>query len=99
MQCSKCNSENVSLRTGVSKKTGKPWKGLRCADCNEMTWLKADAPAAPTVSANPVLAGILQELKVLNAKMQRLVDVLAAEKGQISVGPEELEPDENAPVF
>lgn len=103
MKCSKCGSESGQYKSGISKKTGRPWKGWKCSSCNEMTFLKAEnAPGVPQVASgaiHPIFASILQEFKTLNAKLQRIVDLLAKEKGEISVGPEELEPDSEGLPF
>jgi len=38
MHCSKCGSTNGEIKSGTNKKG--PWQGFKCADCNEMTWMK-----------------------------------------------------------
>jgi hypothetical protein len=44
MNCPKCN-QDMELRQGVSKKTGKPWQGFKCLnpDCGHMEFIK-DGP-------------------------------------------------------
>lgn len=50
MNCSKCGSSNVELKSGVSKKNGREWKGYKCADCNNMDFLKTEKPKSAPVS-------------------------------------------------
>lgn len=48
--CSKCGSDNTELKSGTSKKTGKPWKGYKCQDCDNMDFVKTEklTVAAPS---------------------------------------------------
>ena len=56
MNC-KCGSTNGAIKSGVSKKNGRPWKAFKCNDCGEMNWLDANttqefiAPATNTHAA------------------------------------------------
>jgi len=38
MECKACGSQNGEARSGISKKTGKPWSGWKCFDCDEMSF-------------------------------------------------------------
>ena len=38
--CLKCGSENTEFKSGVSKKSGRPWAANRCNDCREMNWIR-----------------------------------------------------------
>lgn len=39
-QCSKCGSDNVVMKSGISQKSGKPWKGFKCQDCDNMDFVR-----------------------------------------------------------
>jgi len=39
MNCQKCGSANVVEKSGTSKKNGRPWAGIKCNDCYEMTFI------------------------------------------------------------
>lgn len=51
MNCSKCGSVNGKEKSGVSKSTGRPWKGWFCDDCKEVTWIKVK----PTKTASEAI--------------------------------------------
>jgi len=53
--CSKCGSQEMEFKQGVSKKNGKPWKGYKCALCSNMDFIDDPKPATPQKS--PVAAG------------------------------------------
>lgn len=76
MQCKTCNSSNTVMKSGVSKKTGKPWKGVRCNDCNEMTFMKTEftgTSGSQTGNQQVVqlLAKILNALNEIKAKLPK----------------------------
>ena len=42
MQCKACGSDVGEVRSGFSKKNNKPWKGFKCGECGEMTFMKTE---------------------------------------------------------
>ena len=53
MACSKCGSTNQEQRSGFSKKNNKPWKGLKCLDCDNMDFLRDKATPKPQTTEFP----------------------------------------------
>jgi hypothetical protein len=96
MKCSKCGSEQGVFKSGVAKSTGKPWKGWRCGECNEMTWIRdnnGQKPAQPAASSE-----ILQEMKRQTQLLAQILSALRKEAGDsYEPEPEELKADENSP--
>ena len=73
--CSKCGNQDTKFSEGISKKTGKPWKGYKC-ECGNMDFVFIKAPngnPAPTPQGSKVeklLEEILKELKIANGSLK-----------------------------
>ena len=88
--CSKCGSDNMEMRNGVSKKNGQAWSGFKCIDCGNMDFIKTKkvenrAYTAPNSGiSKPVTEQAKKEMLISYAK-----DVVVAE---IAKGIEVKEP-------
>lgn len=93
MQCA-CGSQDGEYKSGISKKNGKPWKGWKCKQCDQMQFMPtqnfAPKTAAPqTTQAQPPAVNntIIVMLNSIDDKLNKL---LARTKN-------ELEPDQEVP--
>ena len=71
--CLKCGASLVGskVRTGVSKKTNKPWKAIFCPSCKEPNWLKDDFSQKDYKDDD-----IKVMLMDLQSKMNRILEML-----------------------
>lgn len=49
MSCTKCSGE-TTLRSGISKKTGKRWNANVCSACGNFDFIKGDTPTQKPIS-------------------------------------------------
>jgi hypothetical protein len=91
MEC-KCGSQSGEYKSGVSSKTGKPYKGWKCSACNLMTWIKDQTPSKnyPDQSSNPLV-------ELMKRNNELLVKILNAVSTKMTVEKEELQPDSDTP--
>lgn len=66
MNCKSCNKDltNVTPKTGISKKSGNPYKFFRCPDCEEANFVKVQ-DTKPTGNVNAVILKKIDKFLVL----------------------------------
>jgi hypothetical protein len=90
MEC-KCGSQDGEYKSGISKKTGRPWKGWKCSGCSEMTFLRDNAQPSSNQSApNPIV-------ELMKRQNELLAKILSAVSTKTTLEKEELQPDEETP--
>lgn len=101
MQCEKCGSQDGEYKgPAVSKKTGKPWRGWKCAMCGTMKFLPVPEDMAnqftpkQTPQLNPQLTAIFKEIQRTNQLLAKIVGAQNVKNGNVEPEPEELVPDE-----
>lgn len=70
MNCVKCGSSNTELKSGVSKKNGKPWKRYKCNDCKEMNWVNVEKTTFKQQQQGE------DYFKLINTKLEKILLIL-----------------------
>ena len=96
MECPKCGCQDMKSMSGISKKNGKPWAGMKCQnkECGEMIFQKTQS-FAPKAASSGGSSEVLTELR----KQTALLEKIAGIKKPIGAGltAEEMVPDEEVP--
>ena len=71
MECHKCQSQDGDFKEGVSRKTGRPWRGWKCKQCGDMVFLPSK-----TNSPKPQETDFLKVLRSIDSNVQRIAQKL-----------------------
>lgn len=86
MQCTACGSSNGQLKNGTSNKTGKPWRGWKCLDCDNMDFLRTPAGGqggkggSGKGGGDERLRQMLMLVENINTATAQIVSAIPAEK-------------------
>ena len=79
MTCEQCGGSQGELKSGVSKKNGKPYKGFKCL-CGHMTFLKTNGnggsnyPPKTQAPTPDIWSEILLEIKQIRIALQKIAN-------------------------
>lgn len=101
MQCSVCGSQDVSPKSGISKKSGKPWKAY---DCNEpqcknekgyasrtFVFMKNSPPQPSNAKLGASGGSVNNPISTLEKKVDKILAILKANFPEVEISTETTE--------